>query len=129
MDDEALSPRWKRIGSVDELEQFYNSVLPAIREAAHEHGYAIGLHGSMRRDLDLIAVPWVAIHSTREELAKAVHRAACGMTQESYQWEKKPCGRMATSMPICWPEWPGHRGILSLGCIDLSVMGEYINAL
>jgi hypothetical protein len=29
-----------------------------VREIAREHGYAIGVHGSLKRDLDLIAVPW-----------------------------------------------------------------------
>lgn len=31
-----------------------------IREIAYSVGYAIGEHGSKERDLDLIAVPWVA---------------------------------------------------------------------
>lgn len=119
---------WEIVRSVDEMERFYNRCLPAIREAARAQGYAIGLHGSMRRDLDLIAVPWVAVPAHRDELAKAIHLAACGTSQTAYQWERKPFGRHATSMPICWPEWEGKRGIKSLGCIDLSVMGEYINA-
>lgn len=29
-----------------------------IWEVARGCGYAIGLHGSMKRDVDLIAVPW-----------------------------------------------------------------------
>lgn len=29
-----------------------------IRELAKEIGYAIGAHGSLERDLDLIAAPW-----------------------------------------------------------------------
>ena len=30
-----------------------------IWEVAEHNGYAVGLHGSMKRDCDLIAVPWV----------------------------------------------------------------------
>lgn len=36
----------------------YASFLPDIIDIAKECGYAIGLHGSMAHDLDLIAVPW-----------------------------------------------------------------------
>jgi hypothetical protein len=31
-----------------------------VREVAWECGYAVGVHGSRQRDLDLIAVPWIA---------------------------------------------------------------------
>lgn len=30
-----------------------------IWSVARRHGYSIGLHGSMKRDCDLIAVPWI----------------------------------------------------------------------
>lgn len=37
----------------------YASMLIPLRDLARECGYALALHGSMGRDLDLIAVPWV----------------------------------------------------------------------
>lgn len=33
-------------------------LLPALREVARRHGYALAIHGSLERDIDLIAVPW-----------------------------------------------------------------------
>lgn len=36
----------------------YQQLLPVFRRIAHANGYALGLHGSGQRDLDLIAVPW-----------------------------------------------------------------------
>lgn len=33
-------------------------LLPALREVARRHGYALALHGSVERDVDLIAAPW-----------------------------------------------------------------------
>lgn len=36
------------------------SVIDRIRAVAREHGWAIGAHGSLVRDIDLIAVPWTA---------------------------------------------------------------------
>lgn len=36
----------------------YVGLLPVLSEVAMEHGYALAVHGSLRRDMDLIAVPW-----------------------------------------------------------------------
>lgn len=114
--------KWFRAYSVDEMEMFFKSRIPIIRATAKECGYAIGVHGSMRRDLDLMAMPWVDDHKTPDELAKSIMMAACGIKQDHFRWTQKPNGRIAVSIPICWPEWEGCHDILSLGMIDLSVM-------
>jgi hypothetical protein len=109
---------WVTVDSKDEMENFYRSVMKKITEAARLCGYAIGVHGSMRRDLDLIAVPWVAEYKNIDQLATAIHIAACGASNKEYQWEKKPNSRLATCFPICFPSWDEP----SLGYIDLSVI-------
>jgi hypothetical protein len=117
---------WFDATTVDLMESFYLSRLPVIREAARAHGYAIGMHGSMRRDMDLIAVPWREGASDADTLAEAIQKAACGITQSKYQWERKPAGRVAISMPICWT----HRhGVASDGHIDLSVVAQPVAPL
>ena len=113
--------KWIDVNNVEELERFYLSVLPAIKEAAKKCGYAIGVHGSMRRDLDLIATPWVDSFSDKEVLAREIMKAACGFESASYSWENKPNGRMATVFPVCWT-WHTDPPILSNGHIDLSVV-------
>ena len=111
---------WVDVHSIDDMQSFFMSRLPAIREAAREKGYAIGFHGSARRDLDLIAVPWIDIYATPNALAEAIQKAACGFYNSEYRWEKKPNGRIATAFPICWTgDMPK---MLSLGHIDLSVV-------
>jgi len=40
---------------------------------AREHGYALAVHGSMQRDLDLLAAPWVDDVSDAEVLIAALH--------------------------------------------------------
>lgn len=109
---------WHKAHTPDELKAFYESVLPAIRRAAHDLGFGIGLHGSMRRDLDLIAVPWVDNHGTKDELAAAIQNAACGLSNARFAWEAKPCGRWATAFPVCWSD----HNVISSGHVDLSVM-------
>ena len=36
----------------------YVYIIPVLTEIAQENGYTIAVHGSMHRDLDLIAIPW-----------------------------------------------------------------------
>jgi hypothetical protein len=110
---------WFQAQSRDELQAFFASRLPAIREAARDQGYAIGVHGSMRRDLDLIATPWRDGAADVDMLAHAIAMAACGISRDgSYEWEAKPMGRVATSIPCCWATWHNEPGT---GHIDLSV--------
>jgi hypothetical protein len=116
--------RWTRIVSPEHLNEFYETILPQIREAARQHGYAIAVHGSMKRDFDLIAAPWSAEHSNVQTLCKAIHRAACGLFQESYQiCTDKPCGRLTTMFPVCWIEYPDAPKN-GTGHIDLSIMPD-----
>lgn len=69
-----------------------------IWAAAREVGYSIGLHGSMKRDCDLIAAPWtdeaVGNADLVDHLCKALNaRIVGGPTQ-------KPLGRVALSLQI-----------------------------
>lgn len=58
---------------------FYAMVLPRAIAAARGCGYALGLHGSLVNDCDLIAVPWVADAKSDLELVDAVARAVLGL--------------------------------------------------
>lgn len=117
--------RWQRVKDLDELEIFYLSIIPQIKAAGKEMGYAIAVHGSMRRDLDLIAVPWVEDDfCDAYSLARVIHQAVCGIESQKYIWERKPNGRIATCFPICFPDF--QIDAPSLGHIDLSVIGENI---
>ena len=113
--------KWHQCNNIDEMQAFYESILPAVRQAAKYCGYAVGVHGTMRRDLDLIAVPWQQTHTSPDALAVEIQKAATGgIFAKSRQWEKKPCGRIATSLAVCWIGWPD--AVDGTGHIDLSVM-------
>jgi hypothetical protein len=51
---------------------FYAVLYNDFRKAALDCGYALALHGSMTRDMDLIAVPWVAEATTPKELVSKI---------------------------------------------------------
>lgn len=50
----------------------YLYVVPLLAEVAREHGYALAVHGSMQRDLDLVAIPWIDGPSGPVELVGAL---------------------------------------------------------
>lgn len=45
---------------------------PMLAEICNSHGYALAVHGSLQRDLDLVAIPWDEKVSTRRTLLKAI---------------------------------------------------------
>lgn len=82
-----------------------------IWKLAREVGYAVGVHGSLKRDFDLIAAPWTDAAVGNAELirhlCKGLNAQWVGMSHE-----KKPHGRVAVSIQV--------DGYFKL--IDLSIM-------
>lgn len=111
---------WQDVYTIDEMEEFFVSKLPAMREAAKVCGYALARHGSQRRDFDLIAIPWAEVYSAPNALAEALQKAACGIHKTEYTWEQKLHGRIATAFSVCWLNFKQRPGE---GHVDLSVMG------
>ena len=50
----------------------YAAIIPQLTEIAKEHGYALGVHGSMATDFDLVACPWTAEATDAKTLVAAV---------------------------------------------------------
>ena len=94
-------------------------ILPPMRRAAKEAGYTLAVHGSLNRDIDLIAVPWIE-HGvwSKEALLDALTGAVRGVTGRcnyyAGEWTAKPHGRFAKGMMAWCGESTAH--------LDLSVM-------
>lgn len=73
-----------------------------IRELAKDKGYAIGVHGSLEADLDLIAAPWTADAVDPQVLVEYI--AANLMTPNGpsrvIDRSRKPHGRMAFNIQL-----------------------------
>lgn len=73
-----------------------------IRELAKEVGYAVGVHGSQQRDLDVIAAPWsdnaVGNHALIEHIAKGL--ATENGPARVVDVERKPLGRYAATIQM-----------------------------
>lgn len=90
-------------------------IYPELATIANENGYALSLHGSLQRDLDLIAVPWTESAISPIDLLNKLCQAFDIETNNSNKEpEIKPHGRMAWSIPLWWGAY-----------IDLSVMQPY----
>lgn len=96
---------------------WYAHVYQQAERIAWRHGYALALHGSMGRDLDVVAIPWTADASEPGRLLMALQRAVYkgqhkGWVHRDLVGTKKPHGRLAYSFLL---GVEGHY-------LDLSVM-------
>lgn len=48
------------------------ALYPELALCFRAHGYALATHGSLQRDFDLIAIPWVAQPSAPEDVVKQI---------------------------------------------------------
>lgn len=103
----------------------YERLIGPLREKARQLGYAIGVHGTLKRDIDLIACPWTDEAVDARTLAEALLKVAADHNRglaflkpqedSGYFWAgcpgHKPHGRLV---------WSIHLG--GGPYIDLSVM-------
>lgn len=99
------------------VESLLADTLPGMQLAARGCGYALAVHGSLARDIDLIAVPWTEHCDTPELLVQRLCGALSSATGRALRmttddWGKKPHGRRCCTiiLPGMAPE------------IDLSIM-------
>lgn len=96
----------------------YMELIPVIRDYVRRKGFAIGVHGSLGRDLDLIAVPWIDRAISPRELMTGIMKLVGGF-HSGHPETTKPCGRLSYSIML-----PGKMmdGKWIHGYIDLSIM-------
>lgn len=96
-----------------------------MRIRARELGYALAVHGSLKRDIDLVAVAWTEQAVSSDELANAilqVARTETGYAELSADLageirSERPHGRIAWAIIVAGGSY-----------IDLSVIGPYPSA-
>jgi len=105
--EQSLSPAF---GIID---PDYARIFTIARCLAWAEGYAIAMHGSFTRDLDLIAVPWAQHACEPEHLAKRIESAA-GLKISVSPKNDKPFGRLVWTMTL--PDFGDPR------FVDLSII-------
>lgn len=99
------------------------ALYPLLLQVAKRHGYALAVHGSLHRDFDLIAVPWVEEASDALALIRAIKKATRTVTMHEdverlvrdCKPTKKPHGRVGYSLHVT------NFGMYA-GYLDISVM-------
>lgn len=98
------------------------TVIDDVRAIAREHGYAVGVHESMRveRDIDLIAAPWVKDAKAPRTLMRAINRLPyLWRVKKHDQDPPKPHGRLG----YVWLIQDRHESCPRY--VDLSVIPRY----
>jgi len=102
----------------------FERLIGPLREKARDLGYALAVHGTLRRDIDLIAVPWSEGAVPPPELAAALRAAAETVNGEAH-WSWSMQGREFTLAGCPGTKPHGRLGwVINLGggpYIDLSV--------
>ena len=101
----------------------YVALYPMLLQVAKDHGYSLAVHGSLHRDFDLVAIPWIDEASDPFTLIKAIKKAtATVFTHEDFDHiqpernvTQKPHGRLAYSLHVT------NSGMYG-GYLDISVM-------
>jgi hypothetical protein len=100
----------------------YVALYPMLVAIAKRHGYALAVHGSVTRDFDLVAIPWIEEASEPMKLMKAIKRATRAVIHHDemdslVNWKptEKPHGRLAFSLHVT------NHGMYG-GYLDISVM-------
>jgi hypothetical protein len=74
------------------------ALYPDLAVIAREHGYALAVHGSLRRDFDLVAIPWVEKPSEPQVLVDDICKKF--LIRQIGTVGKKPHGRRAWTISI-----------------------------
>ena len=94
------------LGFAPQVRALSERVVRVIRVAARECGYAVAVHGSMERDLDLIAIPWTEQAESPTDLIDTIKSAlasAVGGCREAGEVGQKPHGRMVWTLLLNRP--------------------------
>lgn len=118
-----LTPRRHRAGGhttdgadPEAVEALARRIIRPLRDRAAQLGWAIAEHGSRRRDIDLVAIPWTEKAHPPEILAGSLRQVLNKMYPITLEvlpaeGQPKPHGRQ------CWSWW-----IRPWTYVDLSVM-------
>lgn len=99
-------------------------LIPALREVAESLGYALAVHGSLSRDIDLIACPWTSEAVEPRVLAEAIQKKAIEINGFAFPLHNEDEEYNRAGCPGAKPHgrltWVYHLG--GGPYIDLSVM-------
>lgn len=95
----------------------YAGLIEPMRKVARQLGYAITVHGSLVKDIDLVAVPWTDEAVAADVLIAVMIETIKGFDQNSFAFVDRDCPRPKPHGRLCWSvHFTGG------GFFDISVM-------
>jgi len=107
----------------------YDKLIEPLRAKARELGYALAVHGTLKRDIDLIACPWIEEAAAPDALAQALYELCVELSDGSCilrdldPWHLAGCPGHKPHGRLCWTIHFGGGPY-----IDLAVMPRIIVA-
>lgn len=86
---------------------FYASMWEDLKKAATNCGWALGLHGSLNSDMDIMAMPWTENAVSPEELISELCKCFTGyeeLRRDVIVSQNKPNNRLVYTLPI-WADF------------------------
>lgn len=99
----------------------YWEVLPMMRDMARRLGWCLALYGPLRRDLDMVAVPWVEDAVSHEELLREIVETFGGRASNTLLESDIPA--RANAKVVCRKRVVRDNG----SYVDVSVIDPRIN--
>lgn len=109
---EKPDPRWEDPGLPD---------FRLIWKIARECGYSIGLHGSMKRDCDLIAAPWTDQAVSAQEL---IDRLCVGLDAFVLGRDPEPAVKPHGRLAWCLQIRDAYKKVLDVSVMPRTVVGN-----
>lgn len=83
---------------------FYAAMWDDLRQAAMDKGWALALHGSLAKDMDIMAMPWVEGAQSVDEMILAIKGCFCESQLMEIQMGPMPNGRVVYTLSI-WADF------------------------
>ena len=83
---------------------FYAAMWNDLKTAALNNGWALGLHGSLAADMDIMAMPWVVGASTDEEMIESLKSCFTDCDRISVNVSTMPNNRKVFTLSI-WSDF------------------------
>jgi hypothetical protein len=80
------------------------ALYPGLAEITRKHGYALAVHGSLARDMDLICVPWTIEASEPQVVVNAITKRYAIEQLKDDPWSYKEHGRIVTVLTVGFGE-------------------------
>ena len=81
----------------------YCAMYPQLAEVCRSHGYALAIHGSLARDFDLVAIPWIEKPSEPKAVIDDI-TTKYALRALSEEPTSKPHGRICWILSLAWGE-------------------------